>query len=264
MNSGPNFDGQEIDFAGLAIRKHGGSNSFLIASLLILFGALLNMVLNVVLIILGHASELSSGLVIDLILSLVSPALTILTFYGLYRFHQYCKGAVSGENGLKFILISLAISYCSSLLSSVTGVFAEPTATPFSTALSLLLSGWILYYFFNKIRSSMRYVESALNGRPIGKISRVIGFFTCATFIDCVLFIALLLLTYTAFQSILNVEIYNDPAYADIAISESDLQYIDSILDQLMYFVVPLVPTAIGNLMFFRMIRKFKQETNQI
>lgn len=258
MNYEPNFNDSDINLSGIVVRKHGGSKAFVIAAALTLFGALLSFVLDIILAAIAFkgsdAFYEQLGLIPDVLISLVSLGVSIVVFIGLYRFYLFCNGRREDGNGLRLVVTTVGVSYVLSFIQSIFTMIQETEGAvdAFSMVLSAGLTGCLLYYVFKKISSSVDYVYSSLDGRPTGKISRVVLFLTRATFILFILLIVLCLFTRSGLNIILEYE--TDPEL--IALANDSIE----LFNQLIYVITAMLPTAIANLLFSRIIVKFRND----
>ncbi|MBR6562358.1 MAG: hypothetical protein IKK70_00270 [Clostridia bacterium] len=258
MNYDPNFNDSDINLSGIVVRKHGGSKTFIIAAALTLFGALLSFVLDVILAAIAFkgSEDLYErlGLIPDVLISILSLGISVVVFIGLYRFYLFCNGMREDSNGLRLVVTTIGVSYALSFIQSIFSLIKETqgAVNALSIVLSAGLTGWLLYYVFKKISSSVDYVYSSLDGKPTGKISRVVLFLTRATFVLFVLLVVLCLFTRSGLNVILEYE--TDPNL--IALANDSIE----LFNQLLYIIAAMLPTAIANLLFSRLIVKFRND----
>ncbi|MBR4279328.1 MAG: hypothetical protein IKT34_04030 [Clostridia bacterium] len=255
MNYEPNFNGQEINFSALAVRKLGGSKKLFFAALLFILGSALSLLMEVILLFKADSVEFDFFSVGAYLFSLAGFASTVIISLGLFKFYKHCNGESPSNNGLKTLLYGVAASYVIAILNAAIQIELTGSSTEIlSAVISIAVTGYVYYLFFCKIKSSVDHIESALAGNPRGRLSRLLGFMTCTTFV-LLAFVAFLYFTTNAgLDALMATE--TDPNML------ADLQYLDSIYDELKYMIYALTPTAISNLLFFILIKQYKSKVN--
>ena len=254
MNFDPNFNGQEINFSALTVRKYGSSKSLFTAAWLLVFGTLLNLLMEVILLIKTEGFSFDIFSILGYVASIGAIAASIYIYFGIFKFNRFCNGIHVNDNGLKCILYGVGASCALAIISTaLTAEFSNDPVGNISTVLSIVLTGYVYYWYFSNVRSSINHIESSLSGKPTGKLSRLLGFITCGTFILLIVVAALFFLTNAGIEALIAVE--TDEALLN------DLMFIEEIYDEMKYFIIALIPTAIANLLLFRLIRKYKSDT---